>query len=76
MQNDYKEKRSTKLIKPILYFSIEIFICIELIYVLSLANTYTLYFTIILSLIFIYFSSVPRLIKIINRIVEMKKLIK
>jgi len=70
--SEFVERRSTKLIKPILFFSIEVLICFEIIYIFSNIHIYTLFLTIPVSILFIYFNSIPRLIKILNRIIEMK----
>ena len=66
------ERRSTNLFKPFFYFSVEISILILLNLTVFFIHPSLIYVSSLLSLSFLLFSATPRLVKIIDRISEMK----
>lgn len=67
-----EERRSTSLIKPIFFFSLEIILMVQLIGIFFFILHDSIYITPFIALYLISQSSIPRLIKILDRIVDMK----
>jgi len=73
MSEEFIERRSPSLVKPFFFFSLELILLFLLSCALYMLHPYTLILTLSLSLYFINYSAMPRLVKIINRVYDMKR---